>query len=786
MRTHYVAITFAFCVLLTFTAFQNSSVEPNALKFDDTYSGPYLDKVLYKVIGTENNLVQALLDDEIDVYGGPIIDEYYSTLDADPDIEVSSILKNGYGLITINCRDAPLNWTPLRQAFAFAYNKTRVQTDAFQGRSWLQDSLVPYANSFFCIEDELPYDYYDADVITGNALLDAAGFTIDGMTGFRKDPNGNPIHITISYSVGSSYGGICAQVAVDALIALGIQAETNMEDFNTIMENMASHGYYQMIVRATNFDNYDVDWLVNQYWSENAVEYFKNPSNFVNDSFDMLVDQLINGTTFEEVYSAAHDMQEILQENVPELVVYENYMHAAYRTDRYYGHVVDKIKNIGNEWTNVKVRLPLLSGGPFTGALRIGILNEPDTFNPMITTSIYSKMILDNMFSSLLRIGPDGTKRFDLAESFTRETHDSNPTITNGHTRFTFDIIQNASWSDGTPLTADDVAYSFTYYSNTLSYGNPIGLELVDLVIATSPLPYRVVLEFNSESYWLLSKISDIVILQKTLLENVGFSGWDTWNPVFSDPYPTSGPFNITDFSAGVYYELSYHPYYHYGVRGTGSDVPVIEEQDDFTVVQSPQMGSLTWNVIDDNPLIYKIYYNETLTAISYFEQSPIIISLHDYSLGTHNLTLEILDYEYQRAIDQVTITVIPDTFDPEIEGRHIVELYKGSTNGVEINWTVFDHNPSNYVIDVNGTVILNSAWTWGTNMISYSLGNLDVANYSYTLTVTDTFGHSSNWTILVSVTERPPLIALEQLLVIVAGAAVVVVIGVVILKKRR
>ena len=786
MRIRYVALVFVFCALLTLSSVQNTSAEPRELKFDDTYSGPYLDKIIYKVLGTESNLVQALLDDEIDIYGGPISEAYHSGLEADPDIELSTILRNGYGLITINCQKAPLNWTPLRQAFALAYNKTRVQDIAFGGQSLLHDSLVPSANSLFCIEDELPYDYYDVEVSAGNALLDAAGFAVNGGTGFRDDPNGNPIHIVIAYYGGSSYASTCGLVGAEALTALGISVELNAGDFNTILGNMYNHGDYDMIVRADTFDNLDVDWLADQYWSENTEEYMKNPSNYVNGSFDLLVEQLINGTTFEEVYNAAHDMQQILHQDVPELVVYENYITAAYRTDRFYGHVADVFKNIGNEWTNVKVRLPLLDGGPFTGTLRVGMMHEPSSFNPMTTSSSYSWMIIENMFSSLLQTGPDGTKRLDLAESYTIETHDTNPSITDGRSRFTFDIVQNATWSDGTPLTGDDVSYTFLYLASSYSYGNPMGLSFQNLVVAYSPLPYRVVLEFDTESYWLLSRITDIPIFQRTLLEDITPSGWNSWDPVRSDPCPTSGPFNITDFSWGDYYELSYHRDFHYGVRGTGSDFPVIEEQADFEVVQSPYMGELTWNVIDDNPLLYRIYYNDTLMEISYFEESPITVDLDNYSLGLHNFTLVILDYEYQEVVDEVLITVIPDTFDPEIEGPDLIILYEDSTEGFEINWSVFDHNPSNYTIDVNGTEIVTTTWTWGTDVISHFLGNLEIANYTYTLTVRDTYGHSSDWTILVSVTERPSLIVLEQILMIGAGVAVVVIVGGIVLKKRQ
>ncbi|MHA2115758.1 MAG: ABC transporter substrate-binding protein [Candidatus Thorarchaeota archaeon] len=788
MRLRYLIVVFLFCVLFTFTSVHDVSAEPSELKFDDTISGPYVNKVLYKIITGENNQVQALLNNEIDILDGPIGVGYLPTLDADPNISLSSTLRNGYGHITINCRDAPLNWTALRRAFALAYNKTKVQSDIFQNYSRLQDSLVPYTNDLFCVEDELPHNYYTSEIALGNALLDSAGFLVDGGTGFREDPNGNPIHIVIAYSASSpTIAGGCAQIGVDALNALSISASTNAADFNTYIANMYNHGAYDMIFYATDFYSNDVSWLASQYWSDNDDVYAQNPSNFANSTYDLYRDQLINGTTYQEVYNASREMQKILHHNVPVLVVYEDFQFSAYRTDRFEGHVLDVSQNIGNEWTNLKSHLTLLEGGPFSGTLRVSMGQEPDTFNTMTTNSKYSKTIFRDMFNSLLRTGPDGDLRLDLAESYTIETHDDNLAVPDGNTRITFEVIQNALWSDGTPLTAHDIAYTFNFYLDSLAFGNPTGVMLQDIASVFAPTTSRVVIEFSSESYSLIERISDVIILQRTLLENIGPSNWHTWNPVFSsDPYPTSGPFNITDNAPGEYVELSYRPLFHNGVRGTGSDIPSIEDMADFSIVDSPYIGDLTWDVTDDNPLVYRIYHNETLLEASYYDQSPIGISLDGYNLGPHNFTVVVQDYEYQNATDKVTVTLIPDTFVPEINGSILVELYEGSTVGSVLDWDVFDHNPGNYTLDVNGTEIVSDTWDWGTNRISYSLGDLTIANYTYTLTVRDTLGHSSDWMILVSVSERPPSFALESLILIVSGAAVVVVIGVIVMKKRR
>jgi ABC-type transport system substrate-binding protein len=109
---------------------------------------------------------------------------------------------------------------------------------------------------------------------------------------------------------------------------------------------------------------------------------------------------------------------------------------------------------------------------------------------------------MDNLYSSLYRFDPNQHPVKDLASNCTIETHSDNPAVPEGHQRYTIDIIQNATWTDGKPLRARDVALTFTYILESGFYGNPLATRLGDLQSAYTLGPYRVVLEFSTESYW--------------------------------------------------------------------------------------------------------------------------------------------------------------------------------------------------------------------------------------------------------------------------------------------
>ncbi|MGQ4911207.1 MAG: ABC transporter substrate-binding protein [Candidatus Thorarchaeota archaeon] len=532
----------------------------------DLNVGPFVDKIVYKVINNQDQRILALQAGEIEMDNSFFDPVHLATLEADPDISIFSALRNGYGHITINCRDYPLNISGFRKAFAFAFDKTAVTSEVMDGFSQEHDSLVPYPNSW-CIEDSLPYHYYTAQVDRGNAILDALNFTIDPVTGYRLAPNGDAFNVVIEYSSNSpEIAGGTAQIGVDALTALHVNAETRAADFNEYISRLDSHGDYDMVFYAVNFYSNDVDWLAYSYWSDYANTPLMNPTNFANESYDAWRDQLLYGTTYEEVYEAAAAMQLILHQNVPRLVVYENTYMQGYRNDQFTGHVEDLARYISGPWTMRKIHK---LDGTRGGTVSIAIGEEPDSFNLFVSSSAYSAAILTELYPSLYSFGPDMNPWPDIAESLAIETHATNPAVPAGHTRFTIDIIQNATWTDGTPLTAEDVAFSYTYAFESGQYGNPAISGLDDLVAAYAPTTYRVVIEFATESYWHFSNFAFRSIIPKHIfndVDGIGYEAWNRWNPVFDpdDPQVTAGPYVFSDYEAGEFYEISANPDFYY------------------------------------------------------------------------------------------------------------------------------------------------------------------------------------------------------------------------------
>jgi ABC-type transport system substrate-binding protein len=532
-------------------------------------NGPYIDAIVFDVITQEDQRILALQNDEIDVNDDMVDAVYIPTLEESENINVEYVLRNGYGYLTINTAKYPFNITAFRRAMAFAFDKEAVSDDVWEGLSQPLDSCVPPVNPF-SIEGQLPYTYYEANIALGNQMLDEAGFNIPEGETFRRAPDGTEFDVLIECAQSSNVAIEVGALVAEALTALHVNARSVPTDFYEYYVRLIYHGDYDMVFLGTTYNTLDVDWLAYQYGSAYADQPFFNFPNFRNASFDQWIDQLLHGTTYDEVYEAAIEMQKVWVYNVPELICYENLLMTAHRDDKFEGFVNDFKDGVASFWTNMKVHLKADQGGPFGGTLRWSNSLDIDTFNFMSTSSGYSWNILGMLWDGLMTTDSEGNDVMWLAESYLIETNEDNPAIPAGFTRVTFDMIQNATWSDGEPLTAADAAFSLNYFRD--APGNPYSPDLTDMVAAYANTPYSLIVEFDTESFWHLHSVGYKPIIPKHIFEDIGAENWNQWNPIPpTDDIVCSGPFQVSEYVPGEFTELTYNPNYFYGLdRTTG------------------------------------------------------------------------------------------------------------------------------------------------------------------------------------------------------------------------
>ena len=259
-------------------------------------------------------------------------------------------------------------------------------------------------------------------------------------------------------------------------------------------------------------------------------------------------------------------MQLILHENVPMVVAYQNIFIQAYRNDLFTGHIQDVTRGIEGTWTLRKIhRIDEVLGG----TVPIAIDAAPDNFNLFNESNTFASSILSELWPSLYLLDPLRSPHPYLAKEMLTETHSDNPSVPKDRTRFTIDIIRNATWNDGTPVTAEDVVYTFKYLYESGAKSNPGVAELTNLVSVYAPSTYRVIFEFETESYWHFSKFAYTYIIPKLIFDNVvGYEGWDSWDSLFYNDTINvgAGPFKYTpdDVIPDDSYILSVNPDFCY------------------------------------------------------------------------------------------------------------------------------------------------------------------------------------------------------------------------------
>lgn len=621
-------------------------------------SGAYVDKVVYHLISGSDERLLSLQAGAIDAIQGAFSPIHLDTMEMDPDIGVYNHPRNRYGQIRINCRDYPLNISGLRRAFAFAFDKTQMTPEFLNYPTFVHDSIIPRPNSY-CVEDDLPWHYYTNQSDIGNQILDSLNFTIDGGTGYRLAPDGTPFDIVLEY--GFETGLEIAQLGVDALESLHIEAATHCSDFNELISRMDIHGAYDMAIIGINYyNNYDVDWMARVFWSENADVDYQNPTNFVNETFDLWRDQLINGTSHEDVYEASSKMQAILHENVPILIAYARTEYQAYRIVEFSGYVEDPSWGIAGPWTNLKVHNKI--GSSFGGTLDVALMSAPDTFNIFMTDEDSEDLILSNLNSGLYKFGPDLLKYPDLAEDILIETHLKNPSVPEGQTWMTVNIRTDATWSDGMPLAADDVACTFSFLNESIKYGNPMSTSsMVYTHYSSSEVqsPYKVKIVFNTESFWELQDALVTPILPEHIFNNdtgIGYDGWHTWNPVFgTDPHVTCGPFYLSDHGSSTF-ELTRNMDYHW----LSGSPPKVLSVEDVTYVEGTTGNKILWEVEDEDPYEYAIFQNGSLVDTDDWNGSDIVYYVDNLTVGMYNYTLFLSDNSRHVVTSSVWVIVTP------------------------------------------------------------------------------------------------------------------------------
>lgn len=550
-------------------------------------AAPRYPRLFYAVADLEEQK-RALREERADVLplgwaSSPAVRDAAAALTEEDGIEVAAA--PGFRLLHLglNTRDWPLSERSFRQGIAHAVHRDELAKAVLGPFGEGARGFVPTASPFFHDEASLPA----FDAARAAELLEELDFTLDD-DGMRQDPRTEepltPLVLLVPLPEEGPVAYEAGRLIADALEQVGIPVELEPLPFAQLQ---------QRIFRF-DFDMYVLTWalprhpayLYSLFHSSQDVGGGLNTAGIRRFELDRALGRLRRANDLDEALRAARRAQTVLAQELPVLPLLDVPLLTAVRQSLFndlgdgdslprYWSAAD-----GYRWAVDAAEassLGLDSADGDDGALRWILPTDPGPLNPWSAASGAAWTILEHVYEPLWAVTPEtGEPAPRLAETWTvQPLHDEEGEET---TRITFRLREGVRWHDGTPVTAEDVAFTFQQALE----GRMARAEgaLNDLQRVETDGERDVSLFFEGRSYWHFYG-TDIPIVPRHLWQDVtelaSVDGADAAHPEVSGltRLVGTGPFVFVGKTEdGAYRLVPYEDYTAPGPFVPWDDVP--------------------------------------------------------------------------------------------------------------------------------------------------------------------------------------------------------------------
>jgi ABC-type transport system substrate-binding protein len=315
--------------------------------------------VLYSIYSDQNAAILALRNGEIDFIlsslglQAGLKDQITSA----PDLNLIANASNGFRYLSFNMRKSPMSEQAFRRALGCMIDKEFMQT-LLQGAAIPAYSLVPAGNTFWADPDveQLCKGLGAEERFTQAVqILKDGGFTWDvdpqwdpdnqellaGTGTGLKDPGGATVPELELLAPGPGYDPLRSTYSVwiaEWASNLGIPVKANPTGFSVIVDKAFALGE-----EALNWDMYILGWGLGDAslptfhesffasYQDSAEGGFNTPG-YANDRVDELAAELLAASDVNTARAAVQEMDRIIVEEAPYVVLFQTPILEAYRT----------------------------------------------------------------------------------------------------------------------------------------------------------------------------------------------------------------------------------------------------------------------------------------------------------------------------------------------------------------------------------------------------------------------------------------------------------------------
>jgi ABC-type transport system substrate-binding protein len=307
---------------------------------------------------------------------------------------------------------------------------------------------------------------------------------------------------------------------------------------------------YPQVYSQHNFTSYVNAWAqapfpknMFSFWQTwNDYSSGNNIYGFHNSTMDQLTNSTQSAPNQAEFLKGLYKMQQVVQQQVVVIPLFTD-INTQLVSTGYAGYV----PMAGGEFTlyNIWTVLNLQpSSGASKGTFTIALPSDIQTTNWFNTINLRDEYFLSLIYDSLLKYSP----KMDLMPWLA-----SNYTISPDGLTYSFNLRSNVTFHDGTPLTAQDVAFTYMWaLQNKAPYVYPY-INMIQSV--DTPGNYAVVFHLSKPYPGLIYEMATIPIVAKHIYQGQ--------NVTFTNPTPIgSGPFMWHQRVPGSSIELVANPQY--------------------------------------------------------------------------------------------------------------------------------------------------------------------------------------------------------------------------------
>ncbi|MGC8622273.1 MAG: ABC transporter substrate-binding protein, partial [Caldisphaera sp.] len=338
-----------------------------------------------------------------------------------------------------------------------------------------------------------------------------------------------------------------AYVLQNELQSVGLNVQLDLEGSNLL---------YPQVYAQHNFTLYLNAWSNSPFPSQ-MFSFFQTWNDYTNGNniygfHNSTYDKLTNITEFNSNYTnfkeGLYEMQEIIQKNVVVIPLFTD-QTLQLLSKNFKGYVPMP----GGEFTPYDI-WNILNMTPTTNSTNetftIDFPSDVQTFNWFDTNNLRDYFVASLIYDSLVKFSPNMTIVPWLAQNYT---------ISNDGLTYTFYLRNNVTFSNGMPLTAQDVAFTYDWaLQNKAPYIYPYISMISNISVINN---YTLKFVLSKPYIGLLYEMTEIPIVPEFQWVNQNIT-WANPNPIGSGPFILESrvPGTSLTFIANPHYWLKGYP----------------------------------------------------------------------------------------------------------------------------------------------------------------------------------------------------------------------------------